>query len=441
MFTGFLSFAGVEIINEARLSAYTSSLNIPGFQCDECPTLRTSLEQAVYTTPAADNAPWYDPGIPESAQVAGFQIASITGLGSTARRNVDQLTRDGAVVGARRRAGREVGITIRAIAQNECAISYAVGWLARVLRGRDCRTVTNVFKPTDTGTTCASEQLCMLTCCPSVPADIAKYQVTLYNVGVTEGPTVVAHASSVQSGTACGIAMCEVDVTFTAGDPGFYSPPVTVFNAAIRPYFISIATYNIQISYDFYGCGAATCSSQLPPGCPSTTVPLFNQLPAPCVGDPNITVDNFSNFYSIPLDFSTISTWMDLVPIMYYTASPGSQNSPLEGPVAFQLRRSTPETPCGTVANPCNVGMEMFVPILETGQQSVYDWVNQKAFKFNSTVDLCPFPVYTRQLAPFNWPTIICGSQMCLDIYINDNRDGREGILQFDVMRRQDAIC
>lgn len=438
MFTGFLSYAGTEIVNAARLASYSTALNITGATaCDTCPTLRTSLEQAVYTTPAADNAPWYDPSVPESGQIAGFQIVSIEGTGDTASRPVDELSRDGGIVGRRRRSARNLAVTFRAVASTECALNYAVGWLSRVLRGNDCSPVSNIFLPS-VSTGCAGETLCILTCCPTVPADIDKYQRTLYKTGVTEGPTILTRQSAIAQGAACGIAMCEVEVVFTSGDPGWYGNPVTIFNGAINSFLRGLAFYDIEVTYDFYGCGSQTCSTSPPPGCTTTDSGIFTLLPTPCIGTHTTT----SNLYSIPLSFAGISTWIDQIPIITYTGGDGAFYTPNEeGPVGIQLRRATTAEPCGVAANPCNVPLEVFAPRLNRASETVFDWVNRKAFAVNSVIDLCPVPIYTRQLAPFNWPTIVCGADMCMDVYIDSSNDSRGSRIKFELMGRQDAIC
>jgi len=444
MFTGWMHYADTEIVNEARLAAYATALSIPGFQCEECPTLRTSLEQDPYTNPTDDHAPWYDPSIAESAQVAGFQILSINGLGDTGSRRVDQLARDGAVVGPRRRASREITINLVAVAATECAASYAVSWLSRVLRGQQCSPINS--QSAIVPTTCSTSALCLLTCCPTVPADMAKYQVSLFKVGVTEGPTVVKHQSTLTSGDACGLVICEVEIVFTAGDPGWYSQPITlVDNVDIVDFYVSTSLiFDITVTRDSLGCGNNLgCLDEfelvVPPGCATTDPVIPSVLPQPRTGDSS----PYSNFYSIPVDMTGISTWMDLVPMIYYTGSPeGPGDVPSEGPIDIQLRRPTVDEPCGEIANPCNSCIEAYSPVFERGERNVLDWVNRKGFRLNSSnTNLCPFPIYTRELAPFRWPTITCGPEMCLDVFSNADNDGRAGKIQLDVMRRQDALC
>lgn len=464
MFTGWLSYAGTEIVNEARLSAYTVSLGIPGSQCEDCPTLIAAFEHEPYTTPAADNAPWYDSQIPESGQVAGFYIRAIDGLGDTATRRVDELARNGAVVGSRRRASRQLNITIQAVAASDCAMSYAMGWLAKVLRGSDCSPVSSVFG-SSVGTGCASETLCMLTCCPLTPADVPKYLTSLYRVGVTQGPVVVAnsHESTFQPGDECGLVICDAEVTFTAGDPGWYSPAVNIIDTDLAPFYVgNTATitpnrqYRITVPCDplTSDSDAIVCEPIPPNGCATTIVPASQVLPQPCIGIPDYPatgMDTTYNYYSIPIDVSNISQWMDLVPkITYQPGQMGPTGDPMnpqsignfEGPIAFQLRRVTPGSPCGVMSDPCDVCMELFAPLWPRASTGVADWIYRKLFRIESNgVGICPLPVYTRGLVPFDWPTLICGPEMCLDIYITTDSDARAGHIKLDVQRRQDAQC
>lgn len=462
MFTGWLSYAGTEIVNEARLFAYTRSLGIPGSQCEDCPTLRTAFEHDPYTTPAADNAPWYDADIPESGQVAGFYIRAIDGLGDTATRRVDELARNGGIVGARRRSSRQVQMTIQAVAASECAMSYAMGWLAKVLRGSECSPVDPLV--TDAvGVGCASETLCMLTCCPLVPEDVPKYLTSLYRVGLTEGPIVVSrsHESTFDVGDECGLVICDAEVTFTAGDPGWYSPLQNIIDTDLEPFYVGQSgidgrDYRITEPCDPLETqnNAILCETIVPPNCTETVVPVFQSLPTPCVGIPDwsaTAVDTIYNYYSIPIDTSGISQWMDLIPKLTYqpgqmgpTGDPTDPQSVeyFEGPIAFQLRRVTPGNPCGVMSNPCDVCMELFAPLWPRATEGVADWIYRKLFRLEANgVGLCPMPVYTRLLAPFDWPTLVCGDEMCLDIYIATDSDGRAGHVKLDVMRRQDAQC
>lgn len=193
------------------------------------------------------------------------------------------------------------------------------------------------------------------------------------------------------------------------------------------------------------------CTTIVPPGCAETVVPITQELPIPCIGipDPRDTYTQY-NYYSIPIDTSGITQWLDLIPRLSYQPgmmSPTNSNATpqtvqyFEGPIAFQLRRVTPGNPCGVESDPCDVCMELFAPVWPRWTPGVADWVHKKAFRLDVGGGLCPFPVYTRGLAPFDWPTLICGSAMCLDIYITTDSDARDGHVRLDVQRRQDAQC
>jgi len=429
MFDGYMTFGGKEIVNDARTAAYISSLQIPGsVDINPCPTLRTALGHAAYTTPTADDAPWYDSGIAESGQVAGFLVQSIDGLGDTSTRPVQERPGDGGVVGRRRRQPRELSIRLLAVAANECALSYAVAWLARVFSAQDCSQTTLTAG-------CASARLCVLTCCPQVPEDLARYQVSLYNTGVTSGPSVLRTQSTTVAG--CNLALCEVEVVITAGDPSWYAEPVTVFSGPVSPHFVGPDEF-FDITHP---CFSGYCAPYVVNGCEPTEDILDVNIPMPCIGD----VSGVFNHYSIPLDFSGLSSWMDLVPTIYYTASPVAPDPGFfgfEGPVGITMRRPTADQPCGS-ATPdyCTACMELFVPGMTLGIEGVFDFVSQKGFQIASTTGLCPIPVYGRTLAPFDWPTVTCGPEMCLDLYVDQASDGRAQFITFDVMRRQDAIA
>lgn len=458
MFTGWMSFGGTEIVNEARLAVYVKALSIPGFNCQECDGLADALEET-YVDPATDNAPWYDPAIPESAQVAGFQIVAsdsgvgVQGLGDTGTRSVSEFARDGGVVGRRRRTTRTISFSVRAVASTECALNYATAWLSRVLRGQECSPisfdVTEFIPPIDIA--CAGSQMCFLRCCPQTPEDIDTYLVTLFGVGVIEGPSPVQRYATLTSGTGCGVAMCDSELTLVAGDPGFYGAPFTVFDEDLLPNFKGRAGINMLsdcvLTPGVPGEENRCVLTDVPEDCVSTEQPIAYDPPSPCVGPVALGGINNYNVYSIPFDLSTFGSFYDLVPVIYYTGSGmgsngSSQENNYEGPVVIRIRRVTPETPCGflNIEDPCET-MEIVSPMFSAGKTNVLNWVARRGYRIDSTIDLCPFAVYTRQLLPFDWQTLVCAPQMCMDIYVYADRDGRDASIRMDIMRRQDALC
>lgn len=442
MFDGYLSFGGVEIVNAARTSAYIDSIGLigsTGGDCSKCPELAAALGGTAYFTPVGDPAPWYDHNVPESALLAGFQIASVEGTGAAGTRAVSELAAGGAVVGPYRRRPRELVVTFRAVAGSEAAAAYGVAWLSKQLRGSECSPLSSEFTRLVSTRGCGTDVLCMLTACPSGnPIQLSRFRVNLFDVGVTAGPAVVRRQSTEDGNHQCVLVLVDMEVTFTAGDPSWYYTPVRVADVQLSSYFRGTTSYDINASFSELGCGTEVCFDEPPEGCVSTTAPVMAVPPQPCVGATSFT----ANHYAVPLDFSNIATNMDLVPQLYYTGSEGTPaTTSYEGPVAMQIRRPFPGSPCGTVPNPCDVPIEIFTAQQRRQRTGVIDWRRRKAYRTQSTVPVCPYPVFTRQLAPFQWPTLVCADEMCLDVYVNSADDGRGQRIVFDVMQRVDGLA
>lgn len=435
MFTGYVAFGGVELVNDARTAAYAAALNLPGGSYGDCGSLAFALENS-YVSPEVD-APWFDAALPESGEFAGLIVLSIEGTGGTGTRPVQELARGGAVIGPRRSAHREMTMTFMLLASSQAGAAYGAAWLTQQLRGRDCSVLAPEYGQLDPGRVCGSDVLCMFTACPASPAEAASYRVNLFDVGVSSGPAV--QRSQVVGGSSeCPLAIAWVEVVFSAGDPSWYAPPVRLVDAQLSDHYIGSSAYDIRTTYSDLGCGTEACFDQTPEGCQVTNGPNMIAPPSPCVGIPSFT----ANFYSIPLDLSGVSSQLPLVPLLYYTGSPATPATSLyEGPVAFQLRRTTPEHPCGTVANPCEVCAELFTAHQRRQRRGVLDFRQRKAFRTVSAVPVCPYPVFTRELTPFMWPTLTCGASMCLDVYVRQANDGRGQRIELDVLRRMEGIA
>jgi hypothetical protein len=450
MYYGFLSYAGVDIINDARTAAYISALGIRGYQCQlPCSTFTTATGVGPYTTPAADGAPWYDAAVPSSADVAGFMLMSLEGVGSNVSRPIVPAIRGGGVVGPQVRLPRELTTVIWVIASSRDGMAYGTGWLARALRGRECSVLAPSNRRLDALSGCGSDELCMFTACPVDSTEATDFAVSLYDVGVTSGPNVVKVYNQAESD--CGPSIAETEVVFTAGDPSWYSRAETVLDVDLIDYLIqdqpsgyvpvtNIAAYEIADTYADLGCDQGLCDGDLKPyGCPSVGVnaPLID-VATLCVG----TTDFNANYYSVPFSASTVATATDMIPRLYYTASPSSGTSRSdEGPMGIHIRRTNSTSPCGQTADPCVVDAELFVPGFRRDQTGLLDWRTRRGYKNTSVIPMCPTAVFTRGVAPFSWPVLICGSQMCLDFYINNDNDGRAGHVRLDLLRRVDALA
>lgn len=157
---GYFSFAGNEIVNAGRTTAYAKALT-PMLQVDNCvgcDDLRLAVNLAIpgnptrtgadielqtrYTTPKADLAPWYDANDPDTEGFAGFLPLSVSGIvDSTREANVIEGTKDGGSIGRPRRKTKEVRMSGVLIAKSEPSLEAGMRWLKAALQGRNCNDV------------------------------------------------------------------------------------------------------------------------------------------------------------------------------------------------------------------------------------------------------------------------------------------------------------
>lgn len=155
---------GVEIVNDSRTNAYLRNgikpptLTVNGdCGCDNILALAGCDDE--YTNPAQDNAPWYDPAIPESAEFAGFLRTEFEGLASTYTRSVTESIGDGATLGRSRLGSRTMTWKGYLFGSSCCGVAYGLRWLGKTLQGvNSC------------GNNCFGEDLELLVCCPTIEA-------------------------------------------------------------------------------------------------------------------------------------------------------------------------------------------------------------------------------------------------------------------------------
>src|SRR5690554_4486701 len=132
-YEGYLCYAGTEVINNARAAAYSQGL--VNIHCNGGPWLPASLGDEPYTNPAADEAPWWDPAVPESRYFLGVAGLSVTGASDgTASSDWTDLLMDGAVPGPVRNGARELLFRVVLVGVGDAALSYGLAWLADTLR-------------------------------------------------------------------------------------------------------------------------------------------------------------------------------------------------------------------------------------------------------------------------------------------------------------------
>lgn len=142
MYDGYLQLGGDELANKARFKKYIEDSGFPWVKPipqAEADALRAALGDAPYTTPAGDNAPWYDPADPASANFWGLYVTGISGdEDSTRTATTTQAITAGGTSSVPRNGTREMRVTAVLAARDELAMESGMKWLNRVLDPADC---------------------------------------------------------------------------------------------------------------------------------------------------------------------------------------------------------------------------------------------------------------------------------------------------------------
>lgn len=211
MYDGYLAFGGVEIINAGRAAAYLEAF-VPRVEvrCD-ADGLGPALGHTPYVSPAADDAPWYQPDRPATGRFYGLFPGKMTGAEDSTRQvPVTELTGDGAVHTMARYAAREIRFVATAFAADEAAMEEGIAWLRDVLAADGCGVGTGALG-------CTGHIARVFSAKPASMAEALAHQRTFYKVETIEGPRVA------QKFPVKGFLMWEVEFTLRAGRPWAFS--------------------------------------------------------------------------------------------------------------------------------------------------------------------------------------------------------------------------
>lgn len=435
MFTGWLAVGGVEVINDARAVTYARALGIPGIKRIPPATLVAALGDAAYTTPTADDAPWYDPVVPASARFAGIIGLSILGGGSTPRTRVmTPRLGDGSSASAPRYGHRELAVTALLVGADEQALSYGVAWLASALRGDLCQ--DNVD----------GDNVCLFTATPTCPGDALvcgdAEQRTLFRSTVFDGPRVVSTRKISVPTCAPGQqpAVAEVEFNIAATHPFLYRAPVDI--AAEVGFVFPEPSATCSINWIPVGSGA--CPGLIPcaPGDDCMTDPLAPPLPyiptVPVRVDPadcTTAIDKAAATITVPP--GVMPGWLDVVPII--TISTGGQNMRR---IAIRFAgHSTPE-PCSEIlTGRCAACAEIRIPFLPLGSTFTLDGRTERAW-----VD-CPYAgegaanpqLFGADGEPVEWPVVDCGGSLCIQVTAEADHTSVDATVTVQLVAREDA--
>jgi hypothetical protein len=403
---GWLCLGGQEIWNQSRLAAYVNNGCASGGRfikaCESCgPEMAVALEEpdGIYTTPAADPAPWYAATEPDSADFIGFLPLQVTGLGpgQITRESTPKASGRGAFFGPEVQAASSVVVTGVLLGKTACAAYYGLRWLTMALRG-GC------------GSDCDGEDLTFLDCCPTWTGDpvtdIEPKLRTLKGVQLTSSPTVTDRFGASCS---CHDSAPILQVTFTlSGSPCVFRPPVAVATDVL----FDVANPSACVTWYPVPAGG-TCPADtdpcadpgdclVDPACPAAAPPPQPPAPTnPCICTPLATVQACA---TIPT--ASIPEWAEGEAIV--TIKAGSADlrqirmtfipNPLNQPVAD--------------LDPCNACGEVTLSRIPAGAEFVMDGAMQTVTincPGRAPTDATPLLGSVGGRLPFSFPEIVCG--------------------------------
>jgi hypothetical protein len=251
MYAGYgYGLNGTEIWNNLRVLDYLSgnpaTFTLPmrnvaqyvnrGAECSNVLSLVCDppLSGDRYTSPAGDDAPWYDPQIPESADFAGLYVEEVTGFDSVVERSISTAAIYGGALGPLKLGPRQITVTGYLFASTCCAAEYGLHWLTEALiASSGCDD-------------CGLGDFYMLKCCP--PDDVyepdpADYARIMLRTGLLDGPKVVDKFGTCCD--ACGYTTLKVQFTIASELPYLFSDlSYALFEEPFDPE---------EQSLDFYG--------------------------------------------------------------------------------------------------------------------------------------------------------------------------------------------
>lgn len=169
-YEGWICLGGLEVVNQDRTVAYSRNRDEEACEgggdcfpiaenCGTCPTIHTG---DVYVSPATDPAPWYDAGVPESADFHGLLVTSVTGLGpgKVTRALEGRSSGVGSVLGRITQASPTVTVSGVLLGTSCAGTDYGKRWLSGMLAGA-CGEKAR----------CSGEDMVFYTSCPTEPED------------------------------------------------------------------------------------------------------------------------------------------------------------------------------------------------------------------------------------------------------------------------------
>lgn len=415
---GYFTFDGREFINVARTEAYADAADAYWFRNQIEPhNLAGLLGDSAYTDPATDDAPWYDPDRPESAEFIGFYPLNVDGLDSSSRQSeVVESTGEGGVPGKVRHGTKSLVFNGLLLATTHRGAEYGSRWLRRTLLGAPCSPRAHDY---GLGTA-----LTYLAAPPSRengsegdPAEMRNLRRTYLRASVNVGPTVTGKREI----SSCGGQVWMVTFTATIGNPFAYGDPLPILTGWMDPLVANPwaptatdGTISAAATFVEVECGEDVWAPIYDPLCAAVIEPPAPpSLPLGCFTPP---VDWTRQVVVIPAE--NIPLWDAMVPIVEVTAVTEVRN--------LRIRiYDDPSESLDPDATPCAWSADMVIGYIPEGATLTIDGMREEVWVETSTGALrrADTLVFATDGTPFQWPMLSCGSQQQVTVDFEDAAD------------------
>lgn len=395
MLPDYVVIGGIEVISTARAQALGADAGECGADevCWDCSEEAAEWLNNGQPYGTVENAPWYDPAVPESAMVLGFGGLEITGM--TERVGASTT---GTSSGAAR---REFKIRFAAFLADECGLEYAHGWLA------------NVFSPSPCATACIGHELCVLSCCPDVDGETGELAGPdplrhLYNVEVIDGPTMIERSWD-------DPLWVEYEVTLSTPNVYVWRPPPAERVWTVRPSDGSRVVLDLPAVYQ--ACPDDDECAE-PFACPT---PGFEPLPAEPLPAcyPAEPFEAHRRLVSVPGGIMPAS--LDVVPVIRVTAGRRLMRN-----LVIRFYENPLGIPCDRLPelNPCRACMDLTVveipangSILMDGRTGLNTITcrNSRGQEIDRPASVYGPPIDGAGAGYVD--AILCGTGLCVEVY------------------------
>lgn len=378
MFSGYLKYAGREIINSARTEAYAERFMRSLTVLPMSAGLRERLGDDEYLSPAEDGAPWYRPENPASGRFYGLYPANLTGdEDSTRTVEVTDLTGDGAVHSRPRYEGRELRFIVVALAADEEAMSEGLAWLRDVLDPGGCMAA---------GRACGGWEAQMFASMPTIP-DAPDPQRTFYKVELLEGPKITAHLPSKR------YVLRRLEFILDAGVPWAFTPEERIASVDMN---VGVVSHQDPEGED--------CSQELSVHSRFINDPYFTAISAPpqppVIKPPNILKITSWRRRTVAIPTSATARWGRAVPVVQVVVG---DNDLQQVRLRFYKRTANLQG--------CDYEAEYLISYLPVNSVLTLDAITKEArVRLPGSEEEVPGEhlLYGSDGLPFTWPTLAC---------------------------------